>query len=110
MEALGCDVRYDVLIDLAARGETNVGQLAARLQVTANKLSNHLTTLKRLGLLFDKQRGKEHWYETNPARVRYERHAAGGFTLQLTTRTTGITLPIHVPPPPPAETPGAAAA
>jgi DNA-binding transcriptional ArsR family regulator len=98
-EALSCDVRQQILLDLAdpARGgRANVALLAARTGIDPRKLSPHLGKLKDLGLIFSQREGKEIWYETAADRVRYERHQGAHFSLTVTGRSGGVAVTVAV--------------
>ena len=110
LEALYCDVRQQILLDLSdpvRGGRANVALLAARTGIDPKKLSPHLGKLKDLGLIFSHRQGKEIWYEPAADRVRYERHQGGHFSLTVTGRGGGVAVTISMPTPPEAPRAGA---
>ena len=51
---------------MLARGEVNVGDLAARFTVSFNAVSKHVKVLERAGLVARRVRGREHRLRLRP--------------------------------------------
>jgi DNA-binding transcriptional ArsR family regulator len=58
-KAVGDPTRRAILATLS-RGETNVGDLAARFPISLNGVSKHLRVLERAGLVARQVQGREH--------------------------------------------------
>ena len=61
LSALGDPARQD-LVQLLARGELNVGELAAKVSLSRPTVSHHLGVLRRAGLVRARKQGKEAYY------------------------------------------------
>jgi DNA-binding transcriptional ArsR family regulator len=66
--ALADPARQD-LVQLLARGELNVGQIAERVTLSRPTVSHHLNVLRRSGLLRSRKQGREVYYRLNKDRV-----------------------------------------
>lgn len=69
LEALADPARQD-LVPLLARGELNVGEIAAHVTLSRPTVSHHLLVLKRAGLVRTRKQGREVFYRLNNATVR----------------------------------------
>jgi DNA-binding transcriptional ArsR family regulator len=54
------------IIQLLTRGDTTVGDLAARFPMSLNGVSKHVKVLERAGLLSRRVDGREHWLTLRP--------------------------------------------
>ena len=97
LDALRHDLREQILLVLADRGRANVGQIAARLGVEQRALSEHLSDLYNLDLLFNQRNGRNQDYWINPDRVLYQPQPDGRFTLTLLGRNREVFVTIGVP-------------
>lgn len=68
LTALADPARQD-LVQVLARGELNVGQIAARVTLSRPTVSHHLHILRRAGLLRARKQGREVYYRLNKERV-----------------------------------------
>ncbi len=76
--AAGLDEVYGAIADptrrailaALARGDANVGDLAARFPISFNGVSKHVQVLERAGLIRRTVRGREHRLRLNPAPLR----------------------------------------
>jgi DNA-binding transcriptional ArsR family regulator len=66
LDALGDRTRRQIVECLRA-GPSSVGELAARLPVSRPAVSQHLTVLKRSGLVSCEERGTRNIYRLDPA-------------------------------------------
>jgi DNA-binding transcriptional ArsR family regulator len=60
-QAVACSTRR-ALLDALARGESNVSDLVALLDVTQSAVSQHLATLKSAGLVDERAEGRFRYY------------------------------------------------
>ena len=58
------------ILGALARGDANVGDLAARFPISFNGVSKHVQVLERAGLIRRTVRGREHRLRLNPAPLR----------------------------------------
>jgi DNA-binding transcriptional ArsR family regulator len=68
LTALGDPVRQD-LVQLLARGELNVGDLAERVMLSRPTVSHHLGVLRRADLVRTRKQGKESYYRLDKAHI-----------------------------------------
>jgi len=68
LAALADPARQD-LVQVLARGELNVGDIAARIALSRPTVSHHLGILQRAGLLRSRKQGKEVYYRLDKERV-----------------------------------------
>lgn len=71
--ALSDPTRRGLLEQLAA-GESNVGRLAERHDMSAPAISKHLKVLERAGLIRRAKRGREHRIRVDPRPIREARN------------------------------------
>jgi ArsR family transcriptional regulator, arsenate/arsenite/antimonite-responsive transcriptional repressor len=64
LDALADPARQD-LVQLLARQELNVGDIASRVTLSRPTVSHHLLVLKRGGLVRTRKRGREVYYRLN---------------------------------------------
>ena len=64
LSALADPARQD-LVQVLARDELNVGDIAARISLSRPTVSHHLGILKRAGLVRTRKQGKEVYYRLN---------------------------------------------
>jgi DNA-binding transcriptional ArsR family regulator len=64
LTALADPMRQD-LVQLLARGELNVGEIAARVTLSRPTVSHHLNLLRRAGLVRVRKQGREMYYRLN---------------------------------------------
>ncbi|MBV9131086.1 MAG: helix-turn-helix transcriptional regulator [Chloroflexi bacterium] len=62
--ALADPMRQD-LVQLLARGELNVGEIAERVTLSRPTVSHHLNLLRRAGLVRVRKQGREMYYRLN---------------------------------------------
>jgi DNA-binding transcriptional ArsR family regulator len=67
--AIADPTRRAILAALA-RGDAQVGELAARFPMSFNGVSKHVKVLERAGLVHRAVRGREHWLRANPSPLR----------------------------------------
>lgn len=107
-QTLSCEARQAVLLTLATDGPAFVGQLVERVnaarpwaeKVEQKLLSHHLTQLRRAGLVHERRRGRQHWYDIEANHVRYERLPGGGFALKIWARGMPVAVTVEVGGPP----------
>ena len=69
-KALGNEKRQEILIDVFAdRKEHNVSEIARRCKIAQSTASEHLSFLKRAGILTSKKIEKEVYYAVNRDRI-----------------------------------------
>ncbi len=68
LDALADPARQD-LVQVLARGELNVGEVAALVTLSRPTVSHHLNVLRRAGLLRARKRGREVYYRLDKERV-----------------------------------------
>lgn len=105
LESLGklmcCDARPRALLQLARHGEAHVGALAATMNIDPAKLGGHLNRMAEQGLLFPDHRGRQHWFQINPARIRLlHDKETGEDLLRINSRPGGLAVVIVMPAPP----------
>jgi ArsR family transcriptional regulator, arsenate/arsenite/antimonite-responsive transcriptional repressor len=66
--ALADPMRQD-LVQLLARAELNVGELADRVTLSRPTVSHHLNILRRAGLVRVRKQGREMYYRLNKERI-----------------------------------------
>jgi DNA-binding transcriptional ArsR family regulator len=66
--ALADPMRQD-LVQLLARAELNVGEIADRVTLARPTVSHHLTILRRAGLVRVRKQGSEMYYRLNKERI-----------------------------------------
>lgn len=66
LDALGDRTRREI-VECLRGGPSSVGELAARLPVSRPAVSQHLTVLKRSGLVACEERGTRNIYRLDPA-------------------------------------------
>ncbi len=66
--ALGDPARQD-LVQVLARGELNVTEIAARIDLSRPTVSHHLGILRRAGLTRTRKQGKEVYYRLDKERI-----------------------------------------
>jgi DNA-binding transcriptional ArsR family regulator len=55
------------VLNLLARGELSVSDLAGRFSISQPALSQHLAVLRSAGLVRERKQGRFHFYRANPA-------------------------------------------
>lgn len=78
MEALGDRTRRQIVEHLR-HGPSSVGELASRLPVSRPAVSQHLTVLRRSGLVSYEERGTRNVYRLDPAGLDVLRSWLDGF-------------------------------
>ncbi len=68
LDALADPARQD-LVQVLARTELNVSDIAARVTLSRPTVSHHLLILKRAGLVRTRKQGREVFYRLNKARI-----------------------------------------
>lgn len=68
LAALADPARQD-LVQVLARGELNVGQIAERVTLSRPTVSHHLNILRRSGLLRARKQGREVYYRLHKDRI-----------------------------------------
>jgi ArsR family transcriptional regulator len=68
LDALADPARQD-LVQLLARQELNVGDIASRVTLSRPTVSHHLLVLKRGGLVRTRKQGREVYYRLNKAPI-----------------------------------------
>lgn len=68
LTALADPMRQD-LVQLLARAELNVGEIAERVTLSRPTVSHHLLILKRAGLVRARKQGREVYYRLNKAPI-----------------------------------------
>ena len=68
LNALGDPVRQD-LVQVLARAELNVGQIAERVTLSRPTVSHHLGILRRAGLVRTRKLGREVFYRLDKPRI-----------------------------------------
>ena len=68
LDALADPARQD-LVQLLARAELNVGDIASRVTLSRPTVSHHLLILKRAGLVRTRKQGREVYYRLNKAPI-----------------------------------------
>jgi ArsR family transcriptional regulator, arsenate/arsenite/antimonite-responsive transcriptional repressor len=68
LDALADPARQD-LVQLLAREELNVGDIASRVTLSRPTVSHHLLVLKRAGLVRTRKQGREVFYRLNKAPI-----------------------------------------
>jgi ArsR family transcriptional regulator len=68
-EALSHPMRIK-MIELCARKERRIDELAQALQINASSISHHLVVLRESGLLLTERRGKPAYYSIDRKRLR----------------------------------------
>jgi ArsR family transcriptional regulator, arsenate/arsenite/antimonite-responsive transcriptional repressor len=68
LDALADPARQD-LVQLLARQELNVGDIASRVTLSRPTVSHHLLVLKRGGLVRTRKHGREVYYRLNKAPI-----------------------------------------
>ena len=66
--ALADPMRQD-LVQILARGELNVGDIAERVTLSRPTVSHHLNILRRAGLVRVRKQGREMYYRLNKDRI-----------------------------------------
>ena len=66
--ALSDPMRQD-LVQILARAELNVGDIASRVTLSRPTVSHHLLILKRAGLVRTRKQGREVYYRLNKAPI-----------------------------------------
>jgi ArsR family transcriptional regulator, arsenate/arsenite/antimonite-responsive transcriptional repressor len=66
--ALGDPMRQD-LVQLLARAELNVGDIADKVTLSRPTVSHHLNILRRAGLVRVRKQGREMYYRLNKDRI-----------------------------------------
>ena len=65
-KALGNDKRQEILLNVFADyGEHNIGEVAKKAQIAQSTASEHLSFLKRAGILVSRKVEKEVFYKVN---------------------------------------------
>lgn len=65
-KALGNEKRQEILLNVFAdNGEHNIGEVAERVKIAQSTASEHLSLLKRAGILTSKKVEKEVFYKLN---------------------------------------------
>jgi DNA-binding transcriptional ArsR family regulator len=66
LKALGNEKRQEILLNIFADdGEHNIGEVAGRVHIAQSTASEHLSLLKRAGILGSKKVEKEVFYKLN---------------------------------------------
>ena len=68
LNALADPARQD-LVQVLARNELNVGEIAARISLSRPTVSHHLGVLRRAGLVRARKQGKEVYYRLDKDRI-----------------------------------------
>jgi DNA-binding transcriptional ArsR family regulator len=68
LNALADPMRQD-LVQLLARGELNVGDIADKVTLSRPTVSHHLNLLRRAGLLRVRKQGREMYYRLDKSRI-----------------------------------------
>jgi DNA-binding transcriptional ArsR family regulator len=68
LDALADPARQD-LVQVLARAELNVSDIAARVTLSRPTVSHHLLVLKRAGLVRARKQGREVYYRLNKDRI-----------------------------------------
>jgi DNA-binding transcriptional ArsR family regulator len=58
------------ILALLSRGEHSVNEVAGRLRLRQPQVSKHLAVLKKVGLVSNREVGKQHLYQANPEGLR----------------------------------------
>jgi ArsR family transcriptional regulator, arsenate/arsenite/antimonite-responsive transcriptional repressor len=69
LRALASETRQKILFLFATGQELSVGQVAQAIQISQSTTSEHLSMLRRAGLLQVRREGKEVYYRPNRARM-----------------------------------------
>ncbi|HEX2035023.1 MAG TPA: metalloregulator ArsR/SmtB family transcription factor [Chloroflexota bacterium] len=80
LNALADPARQD-LVQLLARDELNVGEIASRIALSRPNVSHHLGILRRAGLVQARKQGKEVYYRLDKDRII---HTLSGLCASLT--------------------------
>jgi len=69
-KALGNDKRQEILLNIFADyGEHNIGEVAKKAQIAQSTASEHLSFLKRAGILVSRKVEKEVFYRVDTQRI-----------------------------------------
>jgi DNA-binding transcriptional ArsR family regulator len=68
LDALADPARQD-LVQVLARSELNVGEIAAQVTLSRPTVSHHLNVLRRAGLLRARKQGREVYYRLDKDRI-----------------------------------------